>query len=71
MRLDPLKLGPCVCFHPGKKEALSPERIIFTPPDNLCTPITTKDKAKLLFCQAWLFNGFIKRGEVKIGQERS
>lgn len=40
-------------------------QIIFTPPDNLCTPTTTKDKAKLLFCQAWLFNGFVKK-KIKI-----
>lgn len=63
VRLDPLKLGPCVSVsilkRKKKKKSSFTWQIIFTPPDNLCTPTTTKDKAKLLFCQAWLFNGFI------------
>lgn len=81
MRLDPLKLGPCVSVSILGGASFT-WQIIFTPPDNLCTPTTTKDKAKLLFCQAWLFNGFVKKkknkknlfggvGEEKRGQEWS
>lgn len=64
MRLDPLKLGPCVSVSILGGASFT-WQIIFTPPDNLCTPTTTKDKAKLLFCQAWLFNGFVKK-KIKI-----
>lgn len=64
MRLDPLKLGPCVSVSILGGGSFT-WQIIFTPPDNLCTPTTTKDKAKLLFCQAWLFNGFVKKKKKK------